>query len=203
VSAAPISPASRRSENTAWIRDLARPYLRGYRAVAPSTGSLRGWWFVTGSHSPRAAGRSKAMARGGFFVGYLLDAGAFSFLRAGPPEVLVFAAVQPVGSALHERLVAAPGSLLRRTFEYIRWLTHRPPRFEFFSGEPVTMVRHAPMRDWPAARRDHYARNFFIETLAWLVRSGLVRKLCEEVKPSRRTAVRRTPRRRPHSATGR
>lgn len=36
------------------------------------------------------------------------------------------------------------------------------------------------MGDWPAEKREHMARNFFIETLAWLVRSGLVRKLKEE-----------------------
>lgn len=42
------------------------------------------------------------------------------------------------------------------------------------------MARHASMKDWPTAKREHLSRNFFIETLCWLVRSGLVRKLREE-----------------------
>jgi hypothetical protein len=33
------------------------------------------------------------------------------------------------------------------------------------------------MRDWPRGKYEHFSRNFFIESLAWLVRSGLVRKL--------------------------
>jgi hypothetical protein len=76
--------------------------------------------------------------------------------------------------------VCAPGSLVRKTFEYIRWLTHRPPRFVFHENEEAAMARHASMKDWPAAKREHLSRNFFIETLCWLVRSGLVRKLREE-----------------------
>lgn len=44
------------------------------------------------------------------------------------------------------------------------------------------MARHGSMRVWPAAKHPHLSQNFFIETLAWLVRSGLVRKLKEEVQ---------------------
>jgi hypothetical protein len=36
------------------------------------------------------------------------------------------------------------------------------------------------MRAWPREKFEHFSRNFFIETLAWLVRSGLVRKLLSE-----------------------
>ncbi len=42
------------------------------------------------------------------------------------------------------------------------------------------MVRHQSMRDWPPEKYEHFSRNFFIETLAWLVRSGTVRKLFAE-----------------------
>jgi len=42
------------------------------------------------------------------------------------------------------------------------------------------MARHGSMRVWPANKYQHLSQNFFIETLAWLVRSGLVRKLKEE-----------------------
>lgn len=41
------------------------------------------------------------------------------------------------------------------------------------------MARYGSMRVWPAEKRQHLSQNFFIETLAWLVRSGLVRKLKE------------------------
>jgi hypothetical protein len=30
------------------------------------------------------------------------------------------------------------------------------------------------MREWPPEKYQHFSGNFFIETLAWLVRSGLV-----------------------------
>jgi len=42
------------------------------------------------------------------------------------------------------------------------------------------MARHVSMQAWPAEKHQHLSQNFFIETLAWLVRSGLVRKLREE-----------------------
>ena len=96
---------------------------------------------------------------------------------AAPPECIVFAFLEPVGSAFHEAMVAREGSLLRKTAEYIGWLTHRPPRFAFFDDREIALVRHFSMQGWPAAKHQHYSRNFFIETLAWLVRSGLVAKL--------------------------
>jgi hypothetical protein len=113
----------------------------------------------------------------GFFVGYLVRGEEFAFLKPEPPESLIFSFVRPVGSRLHRRLVNRPGSLLRKTHEYIRWLTHRPPRFAFYPDALPAMVRHVSMREWPRGKYAHFSRNFFIETLAWLVRSGLVRKL--------------------------
>jgi hypothetical protein len=73
---------------------------------------------------------------------------------------------------------------MRRTAEYIRWLTHRPPRFELYTEEHTALVRHVPTQEWPVGRVDHYARNFAIETLAWLVRSALVRRLPVEIVAS-------------------
>lgn len=110
------------------------------------------------------------------------DAAEYSFLHPMLPECLVFARISPASGALHERLVRQPDSLVRKIFEYIRWLTHRPPRFVFHEAEATAMARHASMAAWPPAKREHLSRNFFIETLAWLVRSGLVRKLKEEVE---------------------
>ncbi len=161
-----------------WIRPLAVPYLRGFRARAQRRGSLRGYWF----EAPRARGG----ARRGFFVGYLIAADDFGFLDPQPPECLVFAYVAPAGSTLHRRLVRAPQSLLRKTFAYIRCLTHRPPRFAFFEEHLPALIRHRSMRDWPEEKNEHFSRNFFIETCAWLVRSGLVRKLLAETSAARR-----------------
>jgi len=182
------SAQSRKSSNDsiAWIRTLAAPYLKGYKPVAANRGVLRGYWFLawpkarirkgsTHAGKPPVSGQSA-----GFFVGYLTHPDGYSFFSPEPPECLVFAWISPVGGALHRRLVQQPGSLVRKTFEYIRWLTHRPPRFVFHEKELPAMARHGSMRVWPAEKHAHLSRNFYIETLAWLVRSGLVRKLKEE-----------------------
>ena len=163
----------------AWIRLLARPYLKGYRAVAERRGSLQGYWFLRSAGRPPHLTKS-AKTQTGFFVGYLLGAQGFEYLSPQPPECLVFAFVAPLGGAAHRRMVRAPGSLLHKTFEYIRWLTHRPPRFVFHEAQLAAMTRHASMRDWPAEKWQHFSRNFFIETLCWLVRSGLVRSFAKE-----------------------
>ncbi len=172
--------------STLWIRDVAQPYLRGFRPVAQPGGGLRGFWFlrpvagkVSGMH------RSPALAvlppqAAGFFVGFLLDEVSCPYLEARPPEAIVFAFVHPVGGLLHRRLVAPTDSLFRNTYGYIRWLTHRPPRFELYAEELTALVRHGSMRPWPARKYIHYSHNFFVETLAWLVRSGLVRRLLRE-----------------------
>ncbi|HKF50722.1 MAG TPA: hypothetical protein VKB26_00295 [Candidatus Acidoferrales bacterium] len=175
--------------SVSWIRELAAPYLKGYSPVAADEHGLRGFWFI--ADSPAVSKRSSASPASGttmnreqtagFFVGYLLDgADEYSFLKPEPPECIIFAWVSPAGSMLHERLVKQPGSLVRKVFEYIRWLTHRPPRFVFHEAEAAAMARHASMAAWSPEKRQHLSRNFFIETLAWLVRSGLVRKLREE-----------------------
>ena len=89
---------------------------------------------------------------------------------------------------------------MRRTAEYIRWLTHHPPRFELYADERAALVRHISTQEWPSDRIEHYARNFTIETLAWLVRSALVRRLPDEIAssfspvsraPSKRRAARK------------
>lgn len=179
--------------SVAWIRDLAAPYLKGYRPFTASEPGLQGFWFIADASAVSKRGtegrvpqhRSRDEQSVGFFVGYLLErAGEYSFLKPEPPECAIFAWVSPAGSPLHERLVKQQGSLVRKVFEYIRWLTHRPPRFVFHEGEAAAMARHASMAAWPPEKREHLSRNFFIETLAWLVRSGLVRKLAEEALAS-------------------
>jgi hypothetical protein len=169
---------------------LAEPYLRGYAPVLESISSLSGYRFlVPGFVAPyRLGARRKHTLSAGFFLGFLDNSSALPFLRCDPPECLVFCWIQPAGSAFHRRLVQKPESLVRRSAEYIRWLTHRPPRFELFPEECAALVRHASMRDWPSEKLRHMSQNFFIETLAWLVRSALVRRLAadggEPVPPS-------------------
>jgi hypothetical protein len=173
-----------------WIPSLAEPYLRGYTPQRERGTALAGYRFAApGSGAPRpgphslSTGRRKPPAAG-FFLGYLTDERGFPFLRPAPPECLVYCFIEPVGGALHRRLMREPASLMPRTAEYIGWLTHRPPRFELFAEEPVVLVRHTSMRDWPREKLQHFSRNFFIETLAWLVRSALVRRLPGELKSS-------------------
>jgi hypothetical protein len=156
-----------------WIQTLAEPYLRGYRATAQSRGSLLGYRFTV-------RGKRGTKAAAGFFVGFLLRPENHEFLKVETPECAVFAFIEPLHSASYQRLVTAKGSLFRRTAEYIGWLTHRLPRFAFFENQTVVLVRHSPLQQWPAGKHEHYSRNFFIETLAWLVRSGLVAGLATQ-----------------------
>ena len=151
-----------------WIRPLAQPYLRDFRAREESANGLRGYSFTLKSAKP--AGTL------GFFVGYVTDGGKFEFLKASQLECAVFASIEPLKSGLRRSQIENVKGTVRWTFEYIRWLNHRPPRFEFYEDERYALVRHAPMREWPAEKWQHFSRNFYIETLAWLVRSGLVRR---------------------------
>lgn len=160
--------------SVAWIRDLARPYLKGFAPALERNPALRGYRFSIPV-------RRGAKGRVGFFAGFLLDADSFRDLKPEPPECLVFAFVDPLTGPLHDRLVLASESLFRKTHSFIAFLTHRPPRFQLYEKGLATLVRHAPLSTFPDDRCAHYARNFYIETLAWLVRSGLVKRLVSEV----------------------
>jgi hypothetical protein len=151
-----------------WIRALATPYLRGYKSRAERSNGLRGYSF----RCKAPDGKSEF----GFFVGYLIEPTKFAYLKSSPPECLIFASVEPIGGALHRDQVVDAQGTLRWTSGYIRWLTHRPPRFDFFENQQAALVRHFSMRDWPTEKYQHFAGNFFTETLAWLVRSGIVRR---------------------------
>ncbi len=162
-------------QDVRWIAQLAEPYLRGYGPREVNEAGLAGCWFDAG-------GTTRGEGECGFFAGFLKDPKRYPYLQAHTPACLVFVWFREPGGELHKRLVAVQGSLLRKTHEYIRWLTHRPPRFALFENEFVTLVRQQPLRDWPPDKYAHYARNFFIETLAWLVRSGLVKKLNDDLE---------------------
>jgi hypothetical protein len=151
-----------------WIRPLAEPYLRGYRAKPERTDGLRGFSFSLKPHKGNGAM--------GFFVGFLVDTGAYAHLKPAAPECLVFAFIEPVGGAIHRAQVRDAKGTLRWTSEYIAWLTHHPPKFQLYPGERTALIRHSSMRGCPTSKIQHLGGNFFTETLAWLVRSGLVRR---------------------------
>jgi hypothetical protein len=177
-------PPWRTEDPLDWIATLAEPYLRGYAPVLETGDGLSGYRLVapgfaaTSRKGPVRSGVRHSQAAG-FFLGFLAGPAALPFLRSQPPECLVFCWVQPVGGPLHRRLVQAPDSLIRNTGEYIRWLTHRLPRFELYPDEVAPLVRHVPMAQWPSDKTQHLAQNFYVETLAWLVRSALVRRLAD------------------------
>lgn len=144
------------------------------------SGGLRGYSFELKSTRPKGAT--------GFFVGYVIEPDRFSHLRPSPPECAVFAFVEPLDSELRRSQIENAKGTLRWTFEYIRWLSHRPPRFEFYEDKREALVRHTPVGEWPREKWEHFSRNFYIETLAWLVRSGLVRRWRESAKERRNLA---------------
>jgi hypothetical protein len=153
-----------------WIRPLATPCLSGYSASAVTGGPLHGYRFVV-------PGKGLAKSSAGFFVGYLLEAEGYEFLRPVVPECIVLAIVEPVGSEFHEAMVARGESPVRKAAEYLGRLTPRPPRFSFFEHREIVMARHVSMKDWPAGKQQQYARDFFTGTLAWLLSSGIIAKL--------------------------
>jgi hypothetical protein len=92
---------------------------------------------------------------------------------ADSPECVVGAFARPMRSALHRKLVGAKGSLFRVTFQRIAKYTARAPRWELRERAELALARRAPLAAFPQDDREKYARNFFIESLALLVRSGL------------------------------
>ena len=179
----PRGSAARDQRAKPWVRTLAEPYLRGLNAVRESGGSLDGYWFIHPSsksiRSPlksRSARRVSAVPEVGFFVGYVVSESGFEFISPQAPECVVFAFVRPAGGELHAKVVGETSSLIRTTVAYIRFLTHRPPRFVLHVDREAVMIRHQSMLEWPREKYDHFSKNFFIETLAWLVRSALVRR---------------------------
>jgi len=142
-----------------WLSELAAGYLTAFpKLAAERRRGRRGFLFTTGR------GRERA----GVFVGFL----------TGPsPDCAVFAFVEPARGRLHERLVRRSGSLFRETYDLVTKYTARPPRFELREEQGAALVRRAPVASFPAGERDKHARNFFMETLALLQRTGLPEKL--------------------------
>lgn len=70
-------------------------------------------------------------------------------------------------------MVRQQGSPLRRSHELITKYTARRPRFEFHEQHAFALIRHVPLSEFPRRQRAKCARNFFMETLALLVRTRL------------------------------
>ena len=150
-----------------WLPELARSYLRRFENVKPLR--QRGLWgYTLESHSARG--------RYGFFVGFNLPLGRKPRTRQPPelPECAVFAYARP---PLHRKLVRDAGSPFRRAYELLTKYTNRRPRFEFHEKNWRALARRVSLAAFPAGDEEKYARNFFMETLALFVRSGLTEKL--------------------------
>ena len=147
-----------------WLRELAAGYLRGFKSFPEQTKERWGFCFVV----------KGARQQAGIFVGFLTAAPRRKEAAAlNPPECVVGAFVRPARSALHKKLVAAKGSLFRLSYQRVAKYTARAPRWELRERAELALARHAPLAAFPAGEQEKYARNFFIESLALLVRSGL------------------------------
>ena len=154
-----------------WLRELAAGYLRGFKSFPGQTKERWGFCFVLkGARQPAPMQSGQA----GIFVGFLTAAPRGKEAPAlNPPECVVGAFVRPARSALHKKLVAAKGSLFRLSYQRVAKYTARAPRWELRERAELALARHAPLAAFPADDAEKYARNFFIESLALLVRSGL------------------------------
>jgi hypothetical protein len=155
-----------------WLPELAEGYLRPYSRVLPLRRAGLWGFSLESQEGPRGAG---------FFVGFLTGkvsrSAGFAPASLHPPECIVLAYARPAGSGLHRRLVRRPKSLFRRGHELLA------NRFQFQETSWAVLARHVPLSAFPPREQEKYARNFFKETLALLVRSGLPRRLLQARKP--------------------
>ena len=90
--------------------------------------------------------RTYGRAAAGFCFGFAVRDGSVPGVR-DPPEVVAYAFVRPVGSALHRRLTARSDSAARRLVASGRRMGFP---FELFPGEETVAVRHRPMARVPS-----------------------------------------------------
>ncbi len=148
------------------LRELAAGYLRGFKSFPEQTDERWGFCFV----------RKRARTGAGIFVGFLTAAPRSMKGEASPydpPECVVGAFVRPARSALHRKLAGGKGNLFRVTHQRVAKYTARAPRWELRERGELALLRRAPLAAFPENDQEKYARNFFIESLALLVRSGL------------------------------
>lgn len=173
-----------------WLRPLAESYLGPFALFARQSGGLSGYFFE------RQRGRSAV----GFFVGFLSgDSRLYRQLHPQAPECVVAAFVRPARSRFHREVVSQPGSMFRQSYELLLKYTPTRPRFEFYEEAAVAIVRHVPLANFPRRLQSRYARNFFIESLALIVRT----RLPEYLRGVKLGAAREAPTRQHHHSLSR
>lgn len=150
-------------------------YLRGFTSFPEQRKDRWGFAFL------RKLKKHKAGIFAGFFTGVNSRRKG---LALEPPECAVFAFVRPATSALHRKLVRGKQGLFRQSYQRIAKYTPRRPRWEFFERGEVVLARHVPLAAFPSDDQEKYARNFFIETLSLMVRSGLPTALQTVERPA-------------------
>jgi hypothetical protein len=156
-----------------WLRELAAGYLRGFKCSPEQTEERWGYCFVPKRALQQAPPK---VGQAGIFVGFLTAAPRGtkdSGLTLHLPECVAGAFVRPVRSALHKKLVGRNRGLFRVSHQRIAKYTPRAPRWELRERVELALARHVPLAALPEDDAEKYARNFFIESLALLVRSGL------------------------------
>ena len=100
------------------------------------------------------------------------------------PECGVGAFARP---ELRRKLVGAKESVFRLSYGRVMKYTTRRPRWELRERAELALARHEPLEAFPADDVEKFARNFFIESLAVLVRSGLPAALSRPAKETSKT----------------
>jgi hypothetical protein len=117
--------------------------------------------------------RVRRRSEAGFAFGFLLRDGALP-IGADPPEVVAYAFVKPVGSALHDALVRRQGSPVRRL---VRAGAAEPLPFEFDPASEIAAVRHRSLRSIPPELFPLVASDFFMLTYRPMRKSAFIDRL--------------------------
>ncbi len=130
--------AERSEDIRAVFRRVQRPLqwpMEDFARKRADSSSFNGYRFV----------RTRRGSIAGFAFGFALKQAALPGVRE-PPEVVAYAFVEPVGSALHRELVLRPGSPVRRLAR--RNVSLGYP-FELHLDDPVAAIRHRPVGRLP------------------------------------------------------
>jgi hypothetical protein len=104
--------------------------------------------------------RSRGRAAAGFAFGFLRRDGGLG-IRADPPEAVVYAFVEPLGSALHRTLVTRRASPVRRL---VRASLEAGVPFEFRPASEIAAIRHRSLRRPPSEIFVLSASDFFLSS---------------------------------------
>jgi len=116
----------------------------------------------------------------GLFLGFVTDGSSWADLEPEPPEAVVFAFVNPVGSRLHRRLVARTGSLFERVGREAR---RRKVDFEFRRDRFAALLRHRSVHGMPPEILALTAQDFFTISFRGLWAANFFDRI-KKVRPS-------------------